>query len=1447
MIGSERDLIVSSAPEGKVEAPQVPPSENLESEQILNNTDHSDSQASAIDDDEVTTSSDSYEDDIAENDTGSHIPLLKYTRLSGGPSFKQQAFSRCVCSTMGRVVVTPTKQIESSNGNSNPQGDSSDIANSRYTIFTAKAFYVTAIAHQDGTIRLIDSETGLDICEQQELRINPTNIKKKRGDIVALSFDSGANYLASITAGGDVAIFELHFGLAPAGDVSESVHGVRPLRSTDPKLHLFGNILSKIAGDDRGDMNQKENSLESQVPENVLLSDVNAKTDNHDVEESHRKESIRSILRLIKPASIARFSYSIPDEHRVTCMVLDPSYKRKKEKIIFVGLSNGTLIQTKRDKHGGTVSNIKGFGGAVGSWLQAKRHDNEIYIDPGGEIEALACRGSMLAWADSDGIKIFDMDRMRRLAKIEKPAGARAKLYPHISSLRPTLIFERHDSLLLIWGDCLLNMILKEENEINSSTGSNVRTRTVAKCEMAYELDCVGCDVQPIDGEHLAVLGLSSVVTDDVADLDNFGENDISAIVELQIIQRNTGAVILSDILPLEISDEINATRPSTSNFQFLSSFSTPRMSDEEESKFDVAELDVEEAVSLDINQLVLNTMNQSIKKDSPKLSFRPEHLNWSLDLYIQSILDQKREVLSDTDSVETSNSRDSDNYSFIFRPLEQSICPLSMLKNLPTMVITSPDQLTSVRIRDIDDAIDFYTERMKYGVALKHGLNYRQMIRRNNLDDLINKYLHAVLNSASQSHESDELFKLRRLKLAAKATPVLLGAKEEIWAYWVDIFSGIPGGLFVLRPYLPVRDPKLVETNYFKVLKDMFTEINETILKKIEKTDKSTQIIHTNAVDMFLEAVRAWGNSSSLRYRIKLHKNVLQRMFTTAKDMNHSGREQLRLLNEAEKAFSARMNQSASNYLQLYDDLATDLNSAIHANSSTLPLGVTKDSLFVIHQLYSYLIDILDKTIDNEETKKVILEVLSDIKFMEGDISGCIYYLMKVGEIIFLKNTVIFEEDAVASVRTGEVSLKGHSLFTNDRYLHVVQLIEMNDLQVSILNGQITNDQEYQPPALTSLFGLVGLDHGTRFIIEYCSLPEPGSLNKASLPIDEVAKQLRHHPKILLWTLHRILCEKPEIYVKFPNTAVPPSVVTNLHREHFQLYVDFTDRQNNGKRKLSHIPSYEELNKESPLLCFLKAAMPHGGIRPLDIRKTLIRCRYGFESNDTQQTDIFTSPPKYPHLFARELAVVLERSSDGSEDDANKILLLYLEGVVSLPHAVDYIERNSLLSAKLWDTLISYCLKATENGKKSSNGRIFGSLLEVAARSGSDLAKLVSKIPKSMKVEGIRAKLVTAITDYRLKLEIHDCCMNILNDDKVSLLREQCYCSRRGTRVDITADYQDLKPLMKDKCDDDFSIVLRPWRDGRTRLDMKRKSRRSTELSAEHLGINLPSALEIR
>ena len=173
------------------------------------------------------------------------------------------------------------------------------------------------------------------------------------------------------------------------------------------------------------------------------------------------------------------------------------------------------------------------------------------------------------------------------------------------------------------------------------------------------------------------------------------------------------------------------------------------------------------------------------------------------------------------------------------------------------------------------------------------------------------------------------------------------------------------------------------------------------------------------------------------------------------------------------------------------------------------------------------------------------------------------------------------------------------------------------------------------------------------------------------------------------------------------------------------------------------------------------QAAIPHGGVQAEAVRRKL----------ETYRGDTVNSP-----VFARELAFVIENFFDSSIEDAKYILQLYLCGTKNLFLAVSYAERNIVYRIALFDMLVEHCTTPDPTSdaanQNSTMGSSFGSLLEAAAHAGSDLASLVSRIPEGMSIEGLRPKLIAAITDYRYKVKIHEYADKMIVDDKVKLMR---------------------------------------------------------------------------
>jgi vacuolar protein sorting-associated protein 41 len=568
------------------------------------------------------------------------------------------------------------------------------------------------------------------------------------------------------------------------------------------------------------------------------------------------------------------------------------------------------------------------------------------------------------------------------------------------------------------------------------------------------------------------------------------------------------------------------------------------------------------------------------------------------------------------------------------------------------------------------------------------------------------------------------------------------------------------------------------------------------------------------HAFQQFLCAVCAWGPTHALREKVRFHKHFInQKPWKHSAILNHTYRDPI--LHSHEHALYQRMTQSASCFLQYPPTLKRSMSITEEESFSTNPepasLDSKPDTLFDVKKMISFVSSRVPFMRSNQKNfdelgmnSKICLEALAELNHM----------LLKYEETLkcYLVMAVLFPRESLASIETTavtcanqvEISMDCHEKDEAPSYGFVLSLIEQHHLHGSILDSELLNVVKERMPLVTpliSLILLIGLDPVGDFLIDHC-VPPPrhskydipdstaSSVSSAdsqvsrvsrdgneSLPINFVAEQLRSSPPILYWYLQLVFIKRPEMYVIFPTTAVPPRAITELHRAHLELHIEYA-KDRDSAISLLGTEVYNQERKTTSLLNFLKSALSLGGIHSDEIRTLLTNKRSESLEHDSENS----------HLFALELAYVIENYGNRSEEEAQQILSLYLNGAKSVMLAASYAQRNKDHSKVLWETLIEYCLLGGDGQLDDvthsvADGTLFGTLLEAAALCGADLARLVTSIPEGMNIEGLRPRLVAAVADYRMTLSMHQAATDICKTDRITLLRELGHRSRRGVR----------------------------------------------------------------
>lgn len=1165
------------------------------------------------DDDSSHTSKTSNEDD--DSDEEDEMPLFKYARLVGSfPRTEETPKTLsplCNATTMGKGVCSSP-----ANGSSTQSSvPSINLGMSIQQTPQEEAFFpVLGMGLKNGEIYLTDVQTGLSLMQPGtylNISNNKTDIPRTRFDeakvaIVSLSFDSSGKYLAACRKNGDAAIFELKYHYT-----SHHKTGNKTTNGGNESVFssFFGNYSNAVTTAPGGSKTTSNNTSSSTL--------------------------LQRTLDTANASDPVRFSFSTPMSASVpTCLILDPGYARRREKSMVVGFQDGRVLLNKQ-----------GF---------LRRMVNTVLYNSGeaGGIESLAWRGGLLAWADATGIKLYDVEQSHRLARIDRPTGARASLYPTISNLRPHLYFEKSDSLLIAWGDCLMTMDIEPPSK-EQIEGENVRKSRKVSCSMAWELDCIACGAQPIDKDHIAILGL--VPSE---------ENKKSNILELQILSRELGTVTSADALVLDdptriisnrkeknVSEENVENETQSTNFveaaspyALLSSFALPRMED-------FVELEEEELPTLssgassmeeDMEKMLspLGNMGGLMSAVSASTKFMDSHLRWSLSSVITRSEDIPRILPEEEELINIILSKAKG------APGSKNSTDATTYAPPPIMVVSSPHDTILVRTRNIDDSISHYRARHMPNLALSLGIQHRQVLRQHSLSTLIHEYLTFLLNGGDGSKKRAEA-----VKHAARMTPMLLGGDVEMWERWLTLFAKVDGGLFALRDFIPVRgesfrihglnigkigvyslrtqfltfsllhlsaliDPKLSPSSYEMALQKMLFEI-----ENICSSPKSTPLRIHVAKRFYLNTLLAWGPGHAITERFQLLSHYVR-------DGGGAMKDQIGI------DLFMRMQQTSKRYLkesalmlpkQQFEMWRYNMTEGgkrkkgsgmIMKGNSNNKRG-DMDSLYDVASVTSYLSERLPladekKSVENspitDDVAILLFESIAELHYISRNYHDTLKSLLAVGAHYTPESRIeSLEDSAVKSIvapHKVNIDSKDEPPYS---YEHIFAMLEYHNLHrdlldesfvpnVSLVDNKITS----RVSPIVALIQLAGLKLTGDFLMKHCSLPSFAASPENSSASQEystdensssymsiilITKQLESRPKLLLWYLHLVFVQRPELYVRFPTTSVAPTVITELHRKHFDLLMEYMSEEGED----SAVGQENKMEVDSAMMSFLK------------------------------------------------------------------------------------------------------------------------------------------------------------------------------------------------------------------------------------------------------------------
>ena len=395
----------------------------------------------------------------------------------------------------------------------------------------------------------------------------------------------------------------------------------------------------------------------------------------------------------------------------------------------------------------------------------------------------------------------------------------------------------------------------------------------------------------------------------------------------------------------------------------------------------------------------------------------------------------------------------------------------------------------------------------------------------------------------------------------------------------------------------LPRSDPVLPPLVYESVLMQMFREVEDLLQDNGESTKGA--LLYEEAVDQFLDSLLSWGPTGALQEYVRLYSS----------SQKQRGTRKCRECQTLEIALRRRHFQSSKGYLSFPSTTTTSEpeRSMEGANKSLYSIANVLKRIAKHAPTFANLGELENGTQENEGRDRRVnsllsLEAMSRFRVMQQSYHEALRCYLMIG---FCHGDTSIDEIEGIAICTGKETDSIHSPTGKGlcaKYEFVVDLIEYHHLHRFLLDEKFFSDES---PPLFALIQLVGLDRAGSFLMEHCVAPELPSLEvefeastisgakdmvqKETLPLDLVARQLERSPSLLYWYLSMVFTEKPELYVRFPNNCIPPKTVTELHRKHLDLHVEFADGNKFSDHALLGVEKYEVNTFSTPLLSFLK------------------------------------------------------------------------------------------------------------------------------------------------------------------------------------------------------------------------------------------------------------------
>jgi hypothetical protein len=433
-------------------------------------------------------------------------------------------------------------------------------------------------------------------------------------------------------------------------------------------------------------------------------------------------------------------------------VTLDPLHSTKRERVFASGSVDGRLRVNRR------------------GWFTS----NDTVLHEGeGPVHIVRWTGSLVAWANDYGVKLYDYDRNQRISYIERPRPRMEKT--RVFDPRQCeccLYWEVPEKKLLVgWGDCWMVVQITERTaagaDLSSSSGANG----------------AGVHTNGSNTTNTTNTTITTTTNNNTTNTTNNNNNNKSAVIrsaEIVALHYTTDYVI-SGIC--NFGDDVALLA-----FVPLEELQNDDSSDEDDH---------------DVRPIPGTTNGDTtplrVRPSRPELRIVDRRTGEQLSEDMLPVYGFARccprdyRLVSDQDnSVRSSSS---------VRVHEDALSP----DILPSLYIVSPKDIVVASPRTVEDHIKWSLEHDQYDAALEIAEHAEPPLSKERLQNLAERYL------AHLVHDGE-------FQQAASLCPRLLQYDVDMWCRWVMVFSE-HDQLLLMGDQVPTSECRLPPLNYEKIL----------------------------------------------------------------------------------------------------------------------------------------------------------------------------------------------------------------------------------------------------------------------------------------------------------------------------------------------------------------------------------------------------------------------------------------------------------------------------------------------------------------------------------------------------------------------------------------------------------------------------------------------------